>query len=196
MAFGANCSCFFRYQLVLRQARLNLSHHITKLQEVLVRSFLRGKFYHEYFVQWAGLFLRHSEYFSSTFFLVVLYSINLKAEESRSVCCLPAFPHTHLFYKCSVTNQRFLRMQFSRYWNTLRYFSVSFCSLFLIILSAELLIKLTDEQIECFHLRGGGKRKFLVHKCTWDDFSPCVDFFVVTGTEFHQSLYLPLTCYC
>lgn len=104
MAFGANCSCFFRYQLVLRQARLNLSHHITKLQEVLVRNFLRGKFYHEYFVQWAGLFLRHSEYFSSTFFLVVLYSINLKSEESRSVCCLPAFPHTHLFYKCSVTN--------------------------------------------------------------------------------------------
>lgn len=148
VAFGANCSCFVWYQLVLKQARLYLSHHITKLQEVLVRDFLRGKFYQACCVQGTGLLLRHCVCFSSTFFLVVLYSLshlNLKAEESGSVCCLPAFPHTHLFYQCSVTNYRFLRMQFSRYWNTLRYFSVLFCSLFLKILNAELLIKLTDE---------------------------------------------------
>lgn len=127
MAFGANCSCFIRYWLVISQYLTNtswlyLSHHITKLQEVLVRDFQRGKFYQTYCVQWAGLFLRHSECSSSKFFLAVLYSSNLKAEESRSVCCLLAFPHIHLFNQCSLTNYRFLRMQLSRYWKTLRYF--------------------------------------------------------------------------
>lgn len=78
----------------------------------------------------------------------------------------------------------------------MRYFPILFCSIFLIILNAELLIKLTDEQIECFHLRGEGKRKFLVHKCSWDDLSPCIDSFVVTGTEFHQSICSSLAIKC
>lgn len=68
----------------------------------------------------------------------------------------------------------------------MKYISILFCSLFLIILNAGLLIKLTDEQTECFHLRGEGKSKFLVYRCSWDNLCPCVDSFVVTGAEFHH----------
>lgn len=93
MAFGANCSCFIRYWLVISQYLTNtswlyLSHHITKLQEVLVRDFQRGKFYQAYCVQWAGLFLRYSESSSSTFFLAVLYSLKQFRNWRVQVCVL------------------------------------------------------------------------------------------------------------
>lgn len=93
MAFGVNCSCFVRYRLVLSQyltntSQLYLSYHIIKLQEVLVRDFQRQKFYEAFCVQWAGLFLRHSECSSSMFFLAVLYSMNQLKSWRVHVCML------------------------------------------------------------------------------------------------------------